>query len=687
MGFKNDEFVFQFKSCICLARSLKTTKRNILKVGATLYDPLGLISPITSRVKTIFQLLCKDHCEWDDTVSKEVEEIWFEYLSYLDKLGMVKVKRFVFIEPEEKILSVTLHGFCDSSSQVYCGVVYLQIETSVGVKISLLCSKTKVAPLKKLSIPRLELLGCVLLSKVFKDGFKVLNKRVCVDGIFCWTDSEVALCWIKGKEKCWKPWVENRVVSIRSVVDRDNWFHIAGVNNPVDIPTRVCKLSDLERWFKGPEFLYSNFEVDEFDVGEKWKLVESVVESEMKVVKKNLKDAKTVHNFCFETFSRGVEVSDEVLKVVRDVEIEHVNNLSVVQTSQTVTEKKDVTNSIYNVIDITRFSSLKKLIMVTGYVFRFINNLKSKIKTEISKLVFDNVLTFDEYERAINLWVVAEQEMLKRQSDFMKLKTSLKLFNDSFGLLRLKGRFENALMNYEEKHPLILRSAADSYFTKLIIIDAHEKVLHHGIETTLNCIRSKFWIVRGRKAVKGVLRKCVTCRRYQGRTMLPPESPDLPDYRVNSLFAFQFTGLDYAGPLYIKTKKDSVSKVYILLFTCASSRALHLELSPDMKVAAFIRAFKRFTARRGKPDITINDNFKTFKSSNVKKYMLYQGVRQQFILPASPWWGGFYERLVRSVKISLKKVLGKALLTYEELETVLCEIESVINNRPLFYTS
>ena len=106
-----------------------------------------------------------------------------------------------------------------------------------------------------------------------------------------------------------------------------------------------------------------------------------------------------------------------------------------------------------------------------------------------------------------------------------------------------------------------------------------------------------------------------------------------------------------------------------------------------MKVAAFIRAFGRFTARRGNPDITINDNFKTFKSSNVKKFMLYQGIRQRFILPASPWWGGFYERLVRTVKMSLKKVLGKALLTYEELETALCEIESVINNRPLFYTS
>ena len=123
------------------------------------------------------------------------------------------------------------------------------------------------------------------------------------------------------------------------------------------------------------------------------------------------------------------------------------------------------------------------------------------------------------------------------------------------------------------------------------------------------------------------------------------------------------------------------------MFTCASSRALHLELTSDMKALAFVRAFERFTARRGTPDVIVNDNFKTFKSAVVKKFMLCLGVRQKFILRASPWWGAFYERLVRSVKTSLKKILGKSMLSYEELETVLLKIESVINGRPLAYLS
>jgi hypothetical protein len=151
-------------------------------------------------------------------------------------------------------------------------------------------------------------------------------------------------------------------------------------------------------------------------------------------------------------------------------------------------------------------------------------------------------------------------------------------------------------------------------------------------------------------------------------------------------YAFQFTGLDFAGPLFIKDGLKN-EKSYILLLTCASSRAIHLELVPDMSIHGFLRGFKRFVARRGVPDFVISDNFKTFRSSEVKKFMLLQGIRQRFILPASPWWGGFYERLVRTVKYCLKKTLGKAFVTFEELQTILCDIEVAVNNRPLAYVS
>ena len=264
---QNDEFVFHFSSLIDLARSLETTKRNVLKISASFYDPLGLISPVTARVKTIFQLLCKDKLDWDEKVPLEIEIIWKEFLSNLENWNCLKVKRFAFYEIEENILSVDLHGFCDSSNQIYCAVVYLRIETTFGIRVSLLVSKTKVTPLKKLSMPRLELLSCVLLSKLLNEVLSIVTKRICVNNICCWSDSEVALCWIKGKEKSWRPWVENRVVNIRKVVDRDRWFHVEGVHNPADIPTRVVSCEEsLRKWFDGPEILYKeNVMSVEFD--------------------------------------------------------------------------------------------------------------------------------------------------------------------------------------------------------------------------------------------------------------------------------------------------------------------------------------------------------------------------------------------------------------------------------------
>ena len=253
--------------------------------------------------------------------------------------------------------------------------------------------------------------------------------------------------------------------------------------------------------------------------------------------------------------------------------------------------------------------------------------------------------------------------------------------------MRLQGRFGQINLDNSLKYPILL-SGKDSYFSKLFIFHCHEQVLHSGVETTLNLLRNRFWIIKGRQTIKSILRKCVVCKRHQGRTLKPPETPDLPSFRFDESFSFCNVGLDYAGSLYIKESAEAATKkVYILLFTCATSRAIHLELVPGMKSPSFIRAFERFKSRKGTPKLIINDNFKTFKSSEVKKYLSKLGICQKFIFPSSPWWGGFYERLVRSVKLSLKKSLGRSLITYEQLETVLCKAEFVINSRPLTYVS
>ena len=254
-------------------------------MSASFYDPLGFISPVTARVKRIFRLLCKDSCECDKEVNNEIKNIWLSFLADLEHLKEIRVNRFCFVNLNEKIIRIELHGFADGSNTVYCAVVYLKVVTSSAVKVFLLAPETKVTPLKVLSIPCLELIGCVLLAKLMKEIKEAIRSSILIDDTYCWTDSDVVLCRIKGKEKCWKPCVESRVVSVRGIVRRERWNHVAGAVNTAGIPMRVCKESDFQRWFRVPKMLYSReSEVENFDTEERLKQVVRSVGGEAKVV-------------------------------------------------------------------------------------------------------------------------------------------------------------------------------------------------------------------------------------------------------------------------------------------------------------------------------------------------------------------------------------------------------------------
>ena len=238
-------------------------------------------------------------------------------------------------------------------------------------------------------------------------------------------------------------------------------------------------------------------------------------------------------------------------------------------------------------------------------------------------------------------------------------------------------------MLFNSIYPVFL---SQSLLTNLIILEAHRKVPHAGINATLTEIRSRYWICRERQIVKGLLRNCVVCKREHKKPLIGPPPPKLPSFRLSQTYPFKNTGVDYARPFFVKSNFDNpynkTYKVYILLFTCATRRNIYLESVPLTDTNSLIRAIIQFRSRRRDVRLFISNNFETFKSSHLELYLTLHNIKWKFILAASDWGQGFYERMVKVVKTSLTKVIGKSKLSYEQLEKVFILIESIVNSRP-----
>ncbi|GIY27341.1 reverse transcriptase [Caerostris darwini] len=226
----------------------------------------------------------------------------------------------------------------------------------------------------------------------------------------------------------------------------------------------------------------------------------------------------------------------------------------------------------------------------------------------------------------------------------------------------------------------------------------HVKTFHSRVVSTLSRVRNNLWIPRGRQVVKKVISECLICNKY---ALKPAKqlTGQLPRDRVVESPPFAVVGIDFTGAITIKAGDQSCKKVYIALFTCAVTRAVHIEVVSDMSVKSFIFALRRFLSRRGGSKVIYSDIAKSFCCAceiikgfkkiivdpSVQEFISSKGVTWKFIPERAPWWGGFWERLMKSIKDPLRKILGKALLTFEELTTIMTELECVLNNRPITY--
>ena len=593
----NDLLVYDFTEIINIALELELTKRNVLRISAMFYDPLGLISPITLQFRLIFKSLCTKKLSWDSPIPLHYAVKWKKLLHNLKSLNTISAKRCLFTDSLDERNTIELHGFCDSSKEAYSSVIYVrEVSQSNEVHTRLYSAKCRLVPSKCLSIPRLELLACLLLSEQMKTVVDAISSRVKIDRIFCWSDSQIALWWIKQVRKSWKIWVENRVNKIRTNVPINCWRYIRTGQNPADLATRQiapCGLNENLLWWEGPSLLKIEDSV--------WP--EAIVISSKEEMDFDLNDVSGSIGF-----RDGIDLEERLIDGKCDKSV--VLN-SAVESGVGIGE----------VIDIKRFSDLERLLRVTTYVVRFLNNLKAAVN-KVNRMYGE--LVVDELEVAEKLWVKYEQSVIiSDKLKFEKLKYSLDLFYDDKNFVRSKTRMDKHLkFTFDNKNPLLLRS--NSYFTNLIILRSHEKVFHNGLEATLSNIRLHYWITKGRQSVKNVLKKCFLCKLVKGKFITPAKTPSLPTFRVNCSHSFESVGVDFAGPLFVKdvyNKTENLNKCYLLLFTCATTRALHLEITQDVSTKALILAIRRFIARRGNPHLFISDNFKSFKAIEVKKFL------------------------------------------------------------------
>ena len=616
------------------------TKRIILSTLASIFDPLGLVSPVLVGPKVLFQEMCIGKLDWDEPLPEDKLSSWYEWVDDLEKVGKIEIPRYYSHDVEGEALYYTLHGFGDASSKAYSAVIYLVAHTNQGIFPRLVASKTRIAPLKKLTINRLELMSAKILVVLMNTIKNALGSQIDIRETRYWLDSQTALYWLNNRGE-WKQFVKNRVNEILLLSSKAEWGHVSGVDNPADLGSRGVKASIIKSnrlWWEGPAW---------------------IKEGEAAWPK-------------FNELEVSVSVEDERKKV----------NALCVQTEEI--------KSISKVIDAKRFSSLSKLLRVTALILRFVENIKN---SKVRKLIPDNPISVAEIAMAEKLWILDAQNYLKGNPDFPKVKESLGIIEQD-KLLVCQGRLENSDLVSETRYPIILPK--DHKFTELVILMCHCSVRHLKVNPTLTEFRSRFWVTKGRQYVKKLIRKCLICKMHDGKPFSPPSIAPLPDFRVSEAPPFTHVGVDFAGPLYAKEKGGKMNKCYFVIFSCCVTRAVHLELVSDLTAVTFLNVLSKFCARRGIPQLIVSDNAKTFKNvanliKSIYKDQSFQnslstkGIRWKFNLERASWWGGHFERLIGTVKRCLRKVIGKAKLTFLELEVILLEVESTLNSRPLTY--
>ena len=623
------------------------TKRDVLAATATLFDPEGLLSPVTISAKLLIQQLWKKKLKWDIPLPPDVAALWSDLAKDLEEATKIRYRRGFFKSGAQPKI---VHIFVDASKRAYGACVFL----CDGKESTLVLAKARVAPLKELTLPQLELMAAfvgILLALLIFKVFEELGIQLV---FHLWSDSQITLYWLESTKKK-PPFVQARVDKIGAFTRQLGavWHYCPTADNPADLLTRGLRFKDFVKnalWWNGPSW------INDVSLWPVWTptsaLTIALLSVEEDIGERNEKVAAKVEG--------GIDV----------------------------------------IMSIERFATLNRLLRVTALVLRFVDNCRAKPTTKKS-----GPLTAEELVQAEFRWIVAMQRSSypeelayfesKRPGKRPAIVRQLDVIQRD-GILRVGGRMERSDLSPAARNPILLPQAGR--FTQLVVEDVHRRNHHSGPAATLAALRQAHWIPSGRQRIRTILRKCIPCNKVISRAYRAPDHAPLPSERVVQSRAFSGIGIDLTGAVHVIGESGAIEKVYIVLFICTASRAVHLEVAEDLSAISFLEALTRFCNRRSSPEIIITDNATNFESSarhlkrlfedpTVAEFCATKGIRWKFIVKRAPWHGGFYERLIGSVKTSIRKVIGKQKITAKELRTLVTDVEAFLNDRPLTYVS
>ena len=626
------------------------TRRGLLSMIGQTYDPLGIIQPFLLPARRLLQEACQSNLGWDQNISEipGLEQGWDCWFGSLPKLEQVEVIRCIL--PDNNTKRVELHTFSDASTVGYGACSYLRSVCSDGVVYcNLNMGKSRVAPIKRISIPRLELVAAVLsarLSNLIKNELDLT-----IDEEYYWTDATVVLRYINNSSSRFEMFIANRVELLHTLTSVTQWRYVPTNENPADlssrgIPPKMCCSADL--WFKGPPFLFFN--------SEHWP-------EQLKFLSEWLNDDQEVEGMkqcCFQKF-----------------------------------QKEDVVSRLF-----AHYSDFTRLQRAVAWMIRFIVFLRWKGKscnqipltgpltaaeccaaqetilrvTQVQSFAEVFAILPNQSEVSDPAFIVTEQ-MIKGSTALREIQ-SLSPFVVQ-GFLRVGGRLRNASLPYEAKFPLLLPHSHP--VTDLLIKFHHEKEGHLGVNHVLADLNRTFWIVNGRSAIKRVLDGCIPCRVWKasaGRQQMG----DLPPSRIQESHPFSNIGTDIMGPIMITVGRSRVKR-YICIFNCLATRAVHLEVVPSLEADSFLQAFKRFSNRRNiSPKTIYSDNGGNFVAA---QRLLKGKIDWVFNPPRASHQGGFYEIFFKLFRKIFRSITSTCTLNEFDLFTYVVEIERILNNRPI----